>query len=474
MEFLKLNNKRLTSPKKKFTILQLCANNNVEIPRFCYHERLSIAGNCRMCLVEIDKALKPVASCAMPIGVNMHILTNTSLVKKAREGVLEFLLANHPLDCPICDQGGECDLQDQVLIFGSDRGRFYEYKRSIEDKDCGPLVKTLMTRCIHCTRCVRFSTEIAGVGLLGTTGRGLKTEIGTYLERLFSSELSGNVIDLCPVGALTSKPYAYIARSWELKTIETIDILDSLGSNIIVDFRGDEVIRILPRINEDLNEEWINDRTRFSYDGLKIQRLEKPFYKIGSSLVSGSWELSFNKIQFFIQKNKPKLNVILGNLVDIETSIMLKDLSNSYGNFTFFFNNKIINNDLRENYLININLKDLKRVDLIILLNINLREELPIINARLRRIILKKNLILVTFGCNHNLTYRSKNLSNNTKGIIHFLEGKHWFCNLFVKSKKPIILVGEAIKNRQDVRSILNSLKILNSFVKKKKRLEYC
>ena len=264
---------------KGVTVLQACEQAGVDVPRFCYHQRLSIAGNCRMCLVEVEKSPKPVASCAMPVMPNMNIKTTTPLVKKAREGVMEFLLINHPLDCPICDQGGECELQDQSLIYGSDRSRFTEYKRAVEDKELGPLVKTVMSRCIHCTRCVRFATEVAGVQDLGVTGRGGMAEIGTYVSKLLTSELSGNVIDLCPVGALTSKPFAFTARSWELKFAESIDVTDGLGSNIRVDTRGTEVMRIVPRLHEGVNEEWISDKARFSYDGLKRQRLDTPMVK---------------------------------------------------------------------------------------------------------------------------------------------------------------------------------------------------
>ena len=261
------------------TVLQACEQAGVDVPRFCYHQRLSIAGNCRMCLVEVEKSPKPVASCAMPVMPNMNIKTTTPLVKKAREGVMEFLLINHPLDCPICDQGGECELQDQSLIYGSDRSRFTEYKRAVEDKELGPLVKTVMSRCIHCTRCVRFATEVAGVQDLGVTGRGNMAEIGTYVSKLLTSELSGNVIDLCPVGALTSKPFAFTARAWELKFAESVDVTDGLGSNIRVDTRGTEVMRVVPRLHESVNEEWISDKARFSYDGLKRQRLDTPMVK---------------------------------------------------------------------------------------------------------------------------------------------------------------------------------------------------
>tara|TARA_B110000977_G_scaffold192204_1_gene265393 strand:- start:8690 stop:9556 length:867 start_codon:yes stop_codon:yes gene_type:complete len=279
-----------THVPKGVTVLQACEQAGVDVPRFCYHQRLSIAGNCRMCLVEVEKSPKPVASCAMPVMPNMNIKTTTPLVKKAREGVMEFLLINHPLDCPICDQGGECELQDQSLIYGSDRSRFTEYKRAVEDKELGPLVKTVMSRCIHCTRCVRFATEVAGVQDLGVTGRGNMAEIGTYVSKVLNSELSGNVIDLCPVGALTSKPFAFTARAWELKFAESIDVTDGLGSNIRVDTRGTEVMRVVPRLHEAVNEEWISDKARFSYDGLKRQRLDTPMVKDkGGKLKPATW-----------------------------------------------------------------------------------------------------------------------------------------------------------------------------------------
>merc|ERR1712072_844195 len=287
-------NNEITYVPSNSTVLEACESIGIEVPRFCFHERLSVAGNCRMCLVELEKSPKPVVSCAMPVMEGMKIFTDTPLVKKASEGVLEFLLLNHPLDCPICDQGGECDLQDQAMIFGSDRSRFFERKRGVEDKNLGPLVKTIMTRCIHCTRCVRFATEVAGVEVLGTTARGIDTEIGTYVEKMFKSELSGNVIDLCPVGALTSKPYAFTSRPWELRNTESIDTLDSVGSNIRIDSRGTEILRILPRFNEEINEEWISDKTRFAYDGLKVQRLNTPYIKKNGKLEACGWEEALN------------------------------------------------------------------------------------------------------------------------------------------------------------------------------------
>jgi NADH dehydrogenase (ubiquinone) Fe-S protein 1 len=311
------------------SILQACESAKIVVPRFCYHERLSVAGNCRMCLVEISKAPKLVASCAMPVVQNMVVFTDSLVVKKAREGVLEFLLVNHPLDCPVCDQGGECDLQDQTMIFGSDRSRFREYKRAVEDKQCGPLIKTVMTRCIHCTRCVRFANEVIGLPALGTSGRGNSIEIGLYIKKLFTSELSGNIIDLCPVGALTSKPYTFAARPWELKSIESIDTLDAVGSNIRIDIRGYEIMRILPRLNEKINEEWISDKTRFAFDGLKRQRLYDPLLKKdngGFEVIS--WQVALQEIVAKInQITKPyEFCAQVGPQSDLESALLLKRL----------------------------------------------------------------------------------------------------------------------------------------------------
>ncbi len=317
------------------SVLQACEVLGLEIPRFCFHERLLIAGNCRMCLVEIEKSPKPQASCAIPVMPGMKVFTNTPLVKKAREGVLEFLLLNHPLDCPICDQGGECDLQDQAMIYGSDRSRFMERKRGVEDKNLGPLIKTIMTRCIHCTRCVRFATEVAGVEVLGTTARGIDTEIGTYVEKMFKSELSGNVIDLCPVGALTSKPYAFTSRPWELRNTESIDTLDSVGSNIRIDARGTEIMRIIPRLNEDINEEWISDKTRFSYDGLKRQRLTQPMVRKDGNLVPVDWLEAFTYISKKLKTvDSQSMSGVLGGSVDMETAFALKEFFQSKGSFS--------------------------------------------------------------------------------------------------------------------------------------------
>lgn len=337
----------------------------IEIPRFCYHERLAVAGNCRMCLVEVEKSPKPVAACAMPVMKGWRIKTNSEMTRRAREGVMEFLLANHPLDCPICDQGGECDLQDQAMAFGSDRSRFtdinFSGKRAVEDKDVGPLIKTTMTRCIHCTRCIRFASEIAGVDDLGTTGRGNDMQVGTYVEKMFLTELSGNIIDLCPVGALTNKPYSFAARPWEIRKVDSIDVLDALGSNIIVSTRTGEVLRILPRENEDINEEWLSDKSRFACDGLKRQRLIAPMLrKPDGELEAVEWESALIAVAQAI-KSTPgdKIAAVAGSLVDAESLIAMKDLLNRLGSEMLCTEQKFptadgtSGTDLRSNYLLN-------------------------------------------------------------------------------------------------------------------------
>ncbi|KAI6670645.1 hypothetical protein NL676_005530 [Syzygium grande] len=376
---------------KGMTVLQACEVAGVDIPRFCYHSRLSIAGNCRMCLVEVEKSPKPVASCAMPALPGMKIKTDTPIAKKAREGVMEFLLMNHPLDCPICDQGGECDLQDQSMAFGSDRGRFTEVKRSVVDKNLGPLVKTVMTRCIQCTRCVRFATEVAGVQDLGMLGRGSGEEIGTYVEKLMTSELSGNVIDICPVGALTSKPFAFKARNWELKGTETIDVTDAVGSNIRIDSRGPEVMRILPRLNEDINEEWISDKTRFCYDGLKRQRLNDPMIRGADGRFQAvSWRDALAMVGEVIHKVAPEEIVgVAGKLSDAESMMALKDFLNRMGsnNVMCEGNGKHPNADLRSGYILNSGIAGLEKADVFLLVGTQPRVEAAMVNARIRKTV---------------------------------------------------------------------------------------
>jgi NADH dehydrogenase (ubiquinone) Fe-S protein 1 len=373
--------------KRGSTALQACEAVGIEIPRFCYHERLSIAGNCRMCLVEVEKTPKPVASCAMPLMDGMKIYTDTPLVKKAREAVLEFLLLNHPLDCPICDQGGECDLQDQAIVFGSDRSRFYETKRSVEDKNCGPLVKTIMTRCIHCTRCVRFSTEIAGVEDLGTTGRGEDTEIGTYVGKALESELSGNVIDLCPVGALTSKPYAFTSRPWEIRNTNSIDTSDGIGSNTRIDFRGTEILRVLPRFNEEINEEWISDKARFMHDGLKRQRIGSTFQNKEGKIIATSWKSSLNRVtSLFSNVDPSKISFTAGGTTNINTLVIMKDFLNKLGvsNYNYSTNDSC-SPDLSKDYLFNGTIADIENSDVCLIINCNPRVEATLLNARLRK-----------------------------------------------------------------------------------------
>jgi NADH-quinone oxidoreductase subunit G len=455
--------------KKNTTVLQACENLGLEIPRFCYHEQLSIAGNCRMCLIEIEKSIKPVASCAMPVMEGMVIYTNTPLVKKARENILEFLLINHPLDCPICDQGGECDLQDQTLIYGSDRSRFYEFKRSVEDKNCGPLIKTIMTRCIHCTRCVRFASEVAGIEDFGMTGRGNKSEIGTFITKSFNSELSGNIIDLCPVGALTSKPYAFTARSWELRTVESIDILDSLGSNINIDYRGYEILRVLPRYNSKINGEWISDKTRFFYDGLKQQRLNTPFVKKEGKLVACSWKEAILTIRNKLNISK-KVGGVFGSLVDTETLLVFKQFLNETGKFgskeLACEKNNFFNSDFSFNFRLNTTIDKIELADVCLLIGTNPRLEASLLNVRLRKKYLKGNLVVASIGNPLELTYPVVQLGSTIKTLTQIAEGKHSFCKLLKLAKNPIIICGSDILTVSNKDVILNSINIISKETK--------
>lgn len=446
------------------TVLQACAEAGVEIPRFCYHERLSIAGNCRMCLVEVEKSMKPVASCAMPVWKGMRVKTNSEVSRKAREGVMEFLLVNHPLDCPICDQGGECDLQDQSMVFGSDRSRFtdvhFSGKRAVEDKDIGPLVKTIMTRCIHCTRCVRFATEVAGVDDLGTTGRGSEMQIGTYVEKLFKSELSGNIIDLCPVGALTSKPYAFTARPWEIQKIESIDVMDALGSNIIVSTRTGEVMRILPRINEEINEEWLSDKSRFAYDGLKRQRLISPMIKdANGQLVGCGWEDAFFKIVDKMMSVKgQEVAAIVGGQCDAEALVSLKDFLNKLGSESLcteeIFPDDASGTDLRSNYLLNSTIAGVEEADVLLLVGTNPRYEAPVFNARIRKSWIHNDLKVAVVGPKLDLTYEYEHIGDNPSLLNDLSSGKHPFAKVLGSAKRPMIIVGSAALQRGDCAAI--------------------
>ncbi|KAF3706253.1 NADH-ubiquinone oxidoreductase 75 kDa subunit, mitochondrial [Channa argus] len=446
------------------TVLQACEKAGIQIPRFCYHERLSVAGNCRMCLVEIEKAPKPVAACAMPVMKGWNILTNSEKTRKAREGVMEFLLANHPLDCPICDQGGECDLQDQSMQFGSDRSRFTEGKRAVEDKNIGPLIKTIMTRCIQCTRCVRFASEIAGVEDLGTTGRGNNLQIGTYVEKMFMSELSGNVIDVCPVGALTSKPYAFTARPWETRKTESIDVMDAVGSNILVSTRGGEVMRVLPRLNEDVNEEWISDKTRFAYDGLKRQRLTQPMVKDNSGqLTPTTWEDALTRVAGALQGVQGgELAAIAGGMADAEALVALKDLLNKLNSENLcteeVFPMAGAGTDLRSNYLLNSRIAGIEDCDLLLLVGTNPRYEAPLFNARIRKSWLHNELRVAMVGYSVDLSYTYDHLGEDTSVLKGLANGTHPFCQVLSAAKRPMVIVGSSALQRKDGAAILSTI----------------
>lgn len=430
------------------TVLQACKQAGVEIPIFCYHEKLSIAGNCRMCLVEIEKSPKPVASCAMTITEGMNIKTNTSMIEKARKGVMEFLLVNHPLDCPVCDQGGECDLQDQSMFYGLDKSRYNENKRQVPETYMGPLIKTQMTRCIHCTRCIRFATEIAGVPELGAIGRGENMQITTYLEKSMESELSANVIDLCPVGALTSKPYVFEARPWDLKKTETIDVMDAVGSNIRVDTYGWEVKRILPRINEDINEEWISDKTRYACDGIQNQRLDTPYLKSDNEFKKISWDLAYKKVVEKIKETSPeKIAGLTGDLTNMETMFIVKEFFQKTiksQNLDSRSDNCYVNNNDRRNYIFNSSLNGIEESDLIILVGANPRYEATILNARVRKSFLNNKTEIYSFGDIGELTYPYKILDNKTDTIKDIFENKNDLSEKIKNSKKPIIIIGQS------------------------------
>jgi len=442
------------------TVLQACEKVGVQIPRFCYHERLSVAGNCRMCLVEIERAPKPVAACAMPVMKGWNILTNSEKTRKAREGVMEFLLANHPLDCPICDQGGECDLQDQSMQFGTDRSRFTEGKRAVEDKNIGPLIKTIMTRCIQCTRCVRFASEIAGVEDLGTTGRGNNLQIGTYVEKMFMSELSGNVIDVCPVGALTSKPYAFTARPWETRKTESIDVLDAVGSNIVVSTRGGEVMRVMPRTNEDVNEEWISDKTRFAYDGLKRQRLTLPMVKDASGqLTPTTWEDVLTRVAGVLQGVQgSEVAAIAGGMVDAESLVSLKDLLNRLNSDNLcteeLFPMAGAGTDLRSNYLLNSRIAGIEDCDLLLLIGTNPRYEAPLFNARIRKSWLHNELRVALVGREVDLSYSYDHLGEEASVLQELANGTHPFNKVLSSAKRPVVVVGSSALQRDDSAAI--------------------
>ena len=446
----------------EYTLLQACEAAGAEIPRFCFHERLSIAGNCRMCLIEVVGMPKPQASCALAVrelppnkdGTPKILNTRTPMVKKAREGIMEFLLINHPLDCPICDQGGECDLQDQAMAYGVDSTRFAENKRGVEDKYIGALVKTSMNRCIQCTRCVRFSTEVAGVPELGASGRGEDMEITTYLETAMTSELQGNVVDLCPVGALTSKPYAFAARPWELNKTESVDVMDALGSAIRVDSRGREVMRILPRVNEDVNEEWISDKTRHIIDGLRTQRLDQPYIRDNGKLRPASWSEAFAAIKGKLKSSSiGRVGAIAGDLASTEEMFAFKDLLTRLG---------VKNMDCRQDgsrldpawgrasYIFNPSISGIDQADALLIVGANPRKEAAVLNARIRKRWRAGKFPVGVIGEKADLTYSHEYLGAGIETLSDVIAGKHAFSESLKKAERPMIIVGQGALSRPD------------------------
>ncbi len=464
MTKINIDGKEVDVPAE-YTLLQACETAGSEVPRFCFHERLSIAGNCRMCLVEVKGGPpKPTASCAMavrdlrpgPNGEPPVVLTNSPMARKARQGVMEFLLINHPLDCPICDQGGECDLQDQAMAYGADSSRFAENKRAVEDKYVGALVKTVMNRCIQCTRCVRFVTEVAGVPELGAIGRGEDMEITSYLESALSSELQGNVVDLCPVGALTSKPTAFHARPWEYTKTESVDVMDALGSAIRIDSRGREVVRILPRVNDAINEEWISDKTRHVVDGLKTQRLDRPFVRIDGKLKPASWRDAFAAIAAKVKAASPKrIGAIVGDLATVEEMFALEGLIDKLGSPNIDCRqdgSKLHPKFGRASYLFNSTVSGLDEADAILIIGSNPRLESPVLNARIRKRWLKGGVQVGVIGEQADLTYAYNTLGAGPESLAAVAE----------KSApgltKPVFVVGAAVFTRADGVAILASL----------------
>ena len=440
------------------TVMQACEYAGIEIPHFCFHERLQIAGNCRMCLVQMERSPKPIASCAMQVAEGMVIKTNTAEVQKAREGVMEFLLVNHPLDCPICDQGGECDLQDQAFKYGKGGSRYLENKRAVKDKNLGPLVKTQMTRCIHCTRCIRFATEVAGVPEIGAIGRGENMEITSYLEKTLISELSGNIIDLCPVGALTSKPYAFNARSWELEKTESIDVMDALGSNIRIDSSGLEVMRILPKLNEDINEEWISDKARFSYDGLKVQRLDRPYIKKDGRLVEAGWDRAISSIVKNMDSIKgEEIAAIAGSTACTESMFLLRKLLSNLGSDKTDANQFGYKFDVssRSNYLFNTGIANVAKADICLLVGADLRQASPVLNARIGKMVRSGDMRVARVGEADEQTYDIDELGDDVSLLEDILAGKGDFAKRLEKAERPMIIVGDGVLSRSDGHGIL-------------------
>ncbi len=463
MPTLTIDDKEITV-EAGLTVLQACEAAGVEVPRFCYHDRLSVAGNCRMCLVEMEKAPKPIASCAMPVGDGMVIRTNTPLVEKARQGVMEFLLINHPLDCPICDQGGECDLQDQAMAYGYDRSRYAENKRAVKDKYLGPLIKTIMTRCIHCTRCVRFATEIAGIEELGATGRGEETEIGTYVEKALTSELSGNMVDLCPVGALTSKLYAFAARSWELRKTESVDVHDAVGSNIRIDCRGSAVLRILPRLHEDVNEEWISDKTRAAVDGLRRQRLDRPYVRRDGKLVAADWDEAFAAIQARLDGlDGGRVAAIAGDLVEAEAMTAMADLMAALGspNLDCRQDGARVGGGARAGHLFNTTIAGIEDADALLLIGTNPRLEASLINARIRKRWLMGGFPIAVLGEESDLSYKYEYLGGKSEVLTELVSGIHPFAETLRGAERAMLIVGSGALARADGAQVLAAARAL-------------
>ncbi len=440
------------------TVLQACEQAGKEIPRFCYHARLPTAGNCRMCLVAMERSPKPVASCAMPVGDGMVVYTDTPEVRKMRQGVMEFLLINHPLDCPICDQGGECDLQDQAMAYGMDHGRYRENKRAVEDKYMGPLIKTIMTRCIHCTRCVRFSTEVAGVSDMGLIGRGEGAEIVSYLDKAVDSELSGNVIDLCPVGALTSKPYAFAARPWELKKTESIDVSDAQGCATRVDSRGPEVLRVLPRLNEDVNEEWISDKARYWVDGLKRQRLDRPYVRVDGKLKPSTWDDALAAAAKALKGAKGNaVAAIAGDLADCESMLCLKELMVGLGSASLDCrqDGSKVDPAVRASYLFNSTIAGIEDADALLLVGTNPRWEAAVLNSRIRKRYLMGNFPIAAIGPEFDATYKLDRLGVGAEILAQVADGSHAFAKVLKGAERPMIIVGTGALAREDGAAIL-------------------
>jgi NADH-quinone oxidoreductase subunit G len=467
MAKLKVDGREIEVPDH-YTLLQAAEEAGAEVPRFCFHERLSIAGNCRMCLIEVKGGPpKPAASCAMgvkdlrpgPNGEAPEIFTNTPMVKKAREGVMEFLLINHPLDCPICDQGGECDLQDQAMAYGVDSSRYWENKRAVEDKYIGPLVKTSMNRCIHCTRCVRFTTEVAGISELGATGRGEDMEITTYLEQAMTSELQGNVIDLCPVGALVSKPYSFRARPWELSKTESIDVMDAVGSAIRVDARGKEVMRILPRVNDAVNEEWISDKTRFIWDGLRTQRLDRPYVRVGGKLQATTWAEAFSAIRAAVVKTSgDRIGAIAGDLATVEEMYALKALMVSLGSENIDCRQDgapLDPTNGRASYIFNPTIEGIENADALLIIGANPRLEAPVLNARIRKRWRMGSFPIGVIGEMGDLRYQYEYLGAGPDSLNELVSGRGKFLSALKKAERPMIIIGQGALARLDGAAVL-------------------